>query len=345
MIMFSPRYTISPALLQSMQAIAVTGAMLNRKALPADLLTHLSADVRARRVSASVAIEGNPLSLTAVKELLRQGPALAGNSLAQQEVLNYDAALSYVSRHNEDRFNLKLILEVQRLVTDGVIGNPYHVGALRRDAVFIMDPRTHQPVFLPPRHEDVPALLDELLLFVEKNRGVLDPVLLAGLFHKQFVIIHPFMDGNGRTVRLLTGLLLSLLGVDLWSLVSFEDYYNRNVTAYFASVGEQGDYYDLADQVDFTDWLTYFAGGLAEELRLVAEVIDTHMRSSFRLQEHHCILLAYAREHGSITMQDYATLTSRALSTRSKDLHDLVQAGYLERIGQGKASWYRPLPI
>ena len=87
--------------------------------------------------------------------------------------------------------------------------------------------------------------MDDLFRFVKTNQST-DPLILAGIFHKQFVIIHPFMDGNGRTVRLMTKVILARMGLDTFSLFSFENYYNKNVTRYFQTVGEYGNYYDLS---------------------------------------------------------------------------------------------------
>jgi len=132
--------------------------------------------------------------------------------------------------------------------------------------VVVYEPRSQDVVYLPPNHEDVPALMPSLIAFVEKNRGILEPRLLDGLFHKQMVGIHPFMDGNGRTTRLATKLLLAGLGLNTFTLFSFENYYNQNVTRYFQNVGLFGDYYDLAPDLDFTPWLVYFAEGILDEL-------------------------------------------------------------------------------
>ena len=81
--------------------------------------------------------------------------------------------------------------------------------------------------------------------FINKNLGKIDPIVLAGLFHRQCVIVHPFIDGNGRTTRLLTTAILGKAGLDLFEIFSFENYYNQNITRYFKAVGLEGDYYDL----------------------------------------------------------------------------------------------------
>src|SRR3990167_3951893 len=100
--------------------------------------------------------------------------------------------------------------------------------------------------------------MKELLDYIEKNANIVDPLILAGIFHKQMVIIHPFIDGNGRTTRLATKVLLAKMGLNTFNLFSFENYYNQNVTKYFETVGEQGDYNELVNRIDFTNWLSYF---------------------------------------------------------------------------------------
>lgn len=88
------------------------------------------------------------------------------------------------------------------------------------------------------------------------------------------VLIHPFMDGNGRTARLTTKVLLSDLGLDTFNLFSFENYYNQDVVQYFATVGEYGEYYELAPQMGFTNWLEYFTDGIIHELLRVQKLLE-----------------------------------------------------------------------
>src|SRR5690606_4409487 len=117
-------------------------------------------------------------------------------------------------------------------------------------------------------------LTTELMLFINNHIGQIDPIILAGIFHRQCVIIHPFMDGNGRTTRLLTTAILGSAGLDLFQIFSFENYYNRNITQYFKTVGLEGDYYDLEKHIDFSDWLEYFADGILDELHRVRKILS-----------------------------------------------------------------------
>src|SRR3989344_1954809 len=101
---------------------------------------------------------------------------------------------------------------------------------------------------------------------MKKNKSRIDPLILAGIFHKQFVIIHPFIDGNGRTARLATKVLLAKMGLNTFNLFSFENYYNKNVSKYFQNVGLIGNYYDLKESADYNSWLEYFTDGIIDEL-------------------------------------------------------------------------------
>ena len=77
--------------------------------------------------------------------------------------------------------------------------------------------------------------------------------------------IHPYYDGNGRTARLLTTLILHLGGYDLKGLYSLEEYYARNLGAYYEaiSIGESHNYYMGRAEADVTKWIEYFVEGMA----------------------------------------------------------------------------------
>jgi Fic family protein len=175
---------------------------------------------------------------------------------------------------------------------------------------------------------------------VQANQGVLDPLLLAGLFHKQLVITHPFMDGNGRTTRLATNHLLTGLGLNFFNVFSFENYYNQNVTQYFRQVGVFGNYYDLLETLDFTTWLEYFAEGILDELQRVEKELTRRQTPETTLKAYHCLILEYIDAYGYITDRDYAGLTDRAKATRTLDFNKLIGLGLIIRKGSGRATYY-----
>ena len=214
-------------------------------------------------------------------------------------------------------------------------------GHLRQKPVLINDPRTGKTVFLPPDVKDVQPIMEELICFVDTNFDTIDPLILAGIFHKQMVIIHPFIDGNGRTTRLATKVLLAAMGLNTFNLFSFENYYNKNVTKYFQTVGEYGDYYELKEVIDFTSWLEYFTEGIIDELLRVQKILPEAAHTpQTELYPHHHVLLKHIQDNGYISDRDYAKLTDRAKATRRLDFQKLLDLSIIERKEKGKATYY-----
>ena len=340
--MFEPKFAVTPKLLENIKRIGVVIAELNHRHFDRLVLVKLEKSAREISSHSSTSIEGNPLPLTEVKRILKNRPANLRDS--EREVLNYNQALELLDsgiKSKKIRFNLQLVLKIQQIVTDGLI-NPMYSGKLRQAPVFVNNPRIRKTVYLPPDHTDVPELVDDLILFATSTATHLDPLILAGIFHKQFVIIHPFMDGNGRTTRLLTKVLLAALGLNTFNLFSFENYYNQNVSKYFEQVGVMGNYYELRDDIDFTSWLEYFTDGIIDELLRVSKLLETESVSpATTLQPYHQAILDYIDEHGFIADRDYATLTDRAKPTRNQDFNKLIELGLIQRHGKGKATYYK----
>ncbi len=340
--MFQPKFTITNRLLEHITRITTLVSELNSKRFPSVVLMEFEKSAYALSTFASTSIEGNPLPLTEVKRILKSQPQYMRDT--EKEVLNYNEALQELSekmRKGEVTLSLDLILAIQKKVTQGGLVQPFQSGKLRETPVFVNDPRTGQPVYLPPDAKDVRPLLDNLIDFVNSKKGVINPLILAGILHKQIVLIHPFIDGNGRATRLVTKVILAQMGVDTFNLFSFENYYNQNVTKYFQTVGELGNYYELVDTIDFTNWLEYFAEGIINELlrvqKLLSQVSGT---PETELKPYHNIILDTIRKKGFITDADYAKLTARARATRTLDFQKLLNLDLITRKGKGKATHY-----
>ena len=337
--MFEPIYQISPQLLRTIKRITILVHEYNQRRLTQLQLAQLLSEARVTSTYASTSIEGNPLPLTEVRRLLKNHPDHVRQS--EREVLNYNQALIQLYAQPNVAFTTDLILQIHQQVTEGLLP-PHQVGAWRQEPVVVYAPRTGDVVYLPPEHQDVADLMGDLVDFVQAQQHDLDPLLLAGLFHKQFVVIHPFIDGNGRTARLATNVLLHDLGLNFFNLLSFENYYNLNVTRYFRHVGVFGNYYDLRETLDFTAWLEYFSEGILDELlRLEKSVTQTAVGPDFRLEIYHQQILDYIDKHGFITDRDYAALTTRAKATRSLDFKKLIALGLIERLGRGRSTYYQ----
>lgn len=340
--MFSPKYTITDSLLANIKRINALVNELNNRRFPNVVLLELERSAREVSTYASTSIEGNPLPLTEVKKILKSKPAHIRDS--EKEVLNYNQALQNLNQKLEKgkvKLSLELILKIQKQVTEDLLPS-FESGHLRQKPVVVNDPKTRQVKFLPPDVKDLEPLLQDLIAYINTSWDKIDSLILAGIFHKQMVLIHPFMDGNGRTSRLATKVLLAEMGLNTFNLFSFENYYNQNVTKYFQMVGEFGNYYDLVSYgIDFTAWLEYFTEGIIDELLRVQKLFpEVAVSPQTELKPHHLKMLDFIKEGGFITDRDYSKLTDRAKATRALDFQRLIKLGLIEKKGKGKATYY-----
>jgi predicted HTH transcriptional regulator len=96
----------------------------------------------------------------------------------------------------------------------------------------------------------------------------------------------------------------------------------------------------LKDDIDFSDWLEYFADGILDELRRVRKALPEQSEPKPRLEPHHRQILAYIEEHGSITQREYGQISSRSLASRKLDFNKLVKMDLIETKGTGRGTYY-----
>lgn len=152
----------------------------------------------------TVAIEGNTLTLSEIRHIIETRYAVPGKSLQEQnEAIGVDAAMKYINTTLLSRTGLMTIgniLEIHRRVLGYV--DPVEAGRLRTNQVFV----GHH---IPPHPRDLERHMDELVQWLNSEEALqLHPVEYAALAHYKLVYIHPFVDGNGRTARLLMNLVL-----------------------------------------------------------------------------------------------------------------------------------------
>lgn len=162
---------------------------------------HLRKNNRIKSIHSSLKIEANSLTLGQVRDVIN-GKLVLGEQKEIQEVKNAYAAYEKLSEINPYRINdLKTFHGIMtRYVVD-------ESGAFRRgeEGVFNGD----QCIFMAPPACFVPQLMDELFEWMRKAKTTVHPLILSSVFHYEFVIVHPFADGNGRMARLWHTALLA----------------------------------------------------------------------------------------------------------------------------------------
>lgn len=186
----------------------------------------------------SNSIEGNTLSLRETQMVLQEGITIKGKSLREHfEVKNHEKALEFLYQLVKEDYLLRSsdILSLHGYILRSIEDD--FSGRIRNAGVRISGVN-----FVPPNAQKVSGMLDELVQFVNSNPLNLNEIELATVFHHKFVWIHPFFDGNGRTVRLAMNLLLMRTGFPPAIILKNDrkKYYDALNSA------NKGNYYKLA---------------------------------------------------------------------------------------------------
>jgi Fic family protein len=270
---FSPVYTITPAIARWLMGIEAAKQAIETLPITPRVLASLRETARLFSTHYSTMIEGNRLTQEQVAQVIGEGRHFPGRERDQAEVLGYYAALDEVERLAKTRADLtettlrKLHALVMGAGKSRVKPTPYRDGQN-----VIQDSGSRAIVYLPPEAADVPTLMKELVAWVTAENDLPVP-LKAAVAHYQFATVHPYYDGNGRTARLLTTLILHLGGYGLKGLYALEEYYACDLAAYYKAldVGSSHNYYMGRSGADITKWVAYFIEGMARSFDRVRE--------------------------------------------------------------------------
>ena len=214
-------------------------ALLHKaRPLPQIALQRIKEALSVEWIYNSNGIEGNTLTLQETQLVLQEGITIKGKSLREHfEAKNHELALQHLYSLSAKDYQLSTsdILDLHRYVLRSIEED--YAGRLRTAGVRISGAN-----FIPPNARKVPDLLDELVEFVLKNPLQLNAIELATVFHHKFVWIHPFFDGNGRTVRLAMNLILMKVGFTPAIILSTDR--KKYYTALNAA--NKGNYYKLS---------------------------------------------------------------------------------------------------
>ncbi|WP_243688418.1 Fic family protein [Geotalea toluenoxydans] len=232
-----PRYTITTAIASRLMNIEAVRVAVEHTPLAPAAEEELRRQVRLRSTHYSTRIEGNRLTLAETAEAIEQQRArFLGRERDAGEVRNYWNALLRVEEWVAKDVPLteELIRRLHALVEQGKRAKPT---PYRDGQNVIRDAASGSIVYLPPEASDVPQLMAQLVRWIKLSVAEGMPVpLIAGLAHYQFVTIHPYYDGNGRTARLLAAFLLHSGGYGLHGFYSLEEEHARDLAAYYIAL-------------------------------------------------------------------------------------------------------------
>ncbi len=258
----------------------------------------------------SNAIEGNSLSLSETKLVLEEGITVGGKSLKEHlEVTNHSKAIDFV-QSLVSKLEIKEIdvLNIHAMILDRI--DQENAGFYRRSAV-----RISGTDYSPPNAVKVPKLMQEVYRLLN-TKG--EPIQMAAIIHQKFVDIHPFIDGNGRTARLLMNLYLMRNGYPPTIILKTER--KKYIRTIIQNQGEQNP----------VPFINFIAKAVERSLVIYLDALGTESKEYFslaeaakisknRYSEEYLSLLARTGKIGAVKFGRNWKITKEALEEYEKE--------------------------
>ena len=345
--MFKPKYTISDKIIHQLTQIAVCRDIIERAKLVPKWELSLRKEALIHAAHSSTHIEGNQLTLEEVSQLAL-GREVSTMRRDKQEVLNYLGVLSHLGKYvPKNSFDATLLLKIHKDLVRHVLTNTADEGTFRSRAVVIghrnEEGRT-VVTFRPPAATAVPGLIQNFVDWLNYPKTEqIHSVLVAGIAHYEFVRIHPFIDGNGRTARVLATLILFARGFDTRRFFALDDYYDSDRIAYYDALKSVDP-----KTLDLTHWLEYFCEGVAFTVGRVREKIEKLSRGKHRnnsegqvaLTQRQMDIVEAIGRSGKITSREMQTMFKISPQAIHKEMKKLLAQKAVRLVGKGRAAHY-----
>lgn len=271
---FSPKFSITLSMLTNLMKIQESATLISQMPLPAHILKDLKHDSMMETVIYSTKIEGNFLD----ENRKRAAVFKKSGKKDEQEVYNLWKALEFLDHCEAKKLLVteELIKKLHAIINVIASGRRPQLSQYRTVQNTVTEKRAGRIVYLPPEPQDVAALIEDLVAWLNAPETMAIPApIKAGIFMHQFFTVHPYIDGNGRTGRALATYILRLGGLGLNGLFVLEKFYDRNLRGYYDSIqmGLHHNYYFGRNEANLTPWLDFFIAGLADVFQEVAEIV------------------------------------------------------------------------
>ena len=373
--MYQPKFTINNPILSNISQVEAARAIINAAPLVPAYEKQFRDEAIAKVVHYATKLEGNDLSFEQVAKVI-EGKKLIGFERDVQEVINYRRVIKYLDElmalHQEKlplpgegttpeekmqndnvsfSYSELMLKRIYQLVVEKII--PENQGQdYRRAQVVLENTRTGQVVFRPPPFMEVPYLIKNFLTWLNSEKAKeLHPVIQAGITHYVLVAIHPFIEGNGRSARAFSSLVLMVEGYDIRGLFALEEYFDRNAADYYHSLQEVSSQSAPLAERDLTSWLEFFTQALSLELQKIKGQVE-RLSSDLQLKqklggkqlpltERQIKLIEYMRQFGGLRIADARELFPMvSQDTVWRDLTKLIKEKIVLKKGSTKGAYY-----
>ena len=337
---FNPRFTITPTINKALVEIERVRGFLDAVKLKDDWIADMQQKALILESHHSTHIEGTALSLEQARSILEGKKVKGVNRDDEKELLNYKKEMDFISKYlgKDDPVSEGIVRELHKILVKGVRGENAGPGNYRKIQNYVVNSRTREVVYAPPAPLDVPHLMREFTEWINKAEDV-SPILIAGIVQFQFVHIHPFIDGNGRTARLLSTLILYKTGYDFKRLFTISEYYDKDRPAYYQAIQSV-----RKNNMDMTAWLEYFVNGLRSQMTEIQTKGEQLIKQDSQLQKIKKIGLSKRQEKaikhliikGTLSVNEYQSVASCVRRTAQRDLEELVEKKVIKVVAKSQ---------
>lgn len=346
---FNPKFNITPKINKALVEIERVRGFLDAVKLKDDWISDMQKDTLILEAHHSTHIEGTEINFEQAQDIL-SGKKVKGVSRDdEKELLNYKKAMDFIAKYlgKDDPTSEGLVRELHKILVRGVRGGEAQAGAYRKIQNYVANSLTKEVIYTPPAPFEVPHLMREFVEWVNENVAEVSPVLIAGIVQFQLVNIHPFVDGNGRTARVLSTLVLYKTGYDFKRLFTVSEYYDKDRPAYYNAIQSV-----RRNDMDMTVWLEYFVDGLRLQMKEIQEkgkkiVGADKVVKQFGdkgINDRQAKIIRYIVINGKITNEECQNVCGSIRRTATRDLSSLVQKGVVEMKGELKGAYYLLVP-
>lgn len=345
MTAFNPKFTITNRMTAAITDIERARGFLEAARLSDDWVREMGNKALIKEAHHTTHIEGTQLTLDQAERLWNGEAVPEADPNDARELLNYRSAFEFVSEclDSGDPITEGLIREIHRKLVEGVRGGKADPGNYRRIQNYVANSSTGEVIYTPPSAVEVPIMMSEMVKWLNADLEI-HPVLVSGIAQFQLVHIHPFLDGNGRTSRLLSTLCLYKAGYDFKRLFTISEYYDRDRSTFYKSiqsVREKG--------MDMTGWLDFFVTGLETQMIEVKYRGEQVIRrdvlvQKYSLSERQSKAIEFLLAHDKLTIQDFEKLCPD-VNRRSlqRDLKEMLDKKLISSEGATHHQEYRLL--
>lgn len=268
---------------------------------------------RIQSIHSSLAIENNQLSLFQVEAVIN-GKAVIGEQKDIQEVKN--AYKAYEEIDNVNPYSVDDLKKIQGILTFAIEDDS---GKFRNHGEAVYDGDVQ--IFMAPPHRMVPELMDNLFRWMNEVKENANPLILSSIFHYEFVFIHPFSDGNGRTARLWQTAILAHWK-DLFKYIPIESIIRKHQEEYYTAIQNCNNAGNSNEFIEFM-------------LKVINEAIDGMIVTSNQETTQEKII-NLIKKNPAITQVEMAKILDLTRDGISYNIKILKEKGIIERVGSTK---------